>query len=230
MSDYADRTDDTKPRKRRRDPERTREAILEVSGRLMAKDGPDGLSVSQVAQLAGVNRGTAYHHFQTREQLVRATTDWVSEKLCQAVFGPLTAQERQDDSRTPQRVLSNLARFCVENPEFGRVWLVRVLSMKDRSKDPFWSQYKAQVDHFVGSKYALDDIDAEVHGVVLLMGAILWPVWKRASHSTAEEQAEIMNRFTREMHRMNLHGLFRNDNYTDLEAKLSQTMDVPSHL
>ena len=34
--------------KRRRDPERTREEILEVAGRLLAEDGPEGLSVSQV--------------------------------------------------------------------------------------------------------------------------------------------------------------------------------------
>ena len=49
--------------KPRRDPERTREAILEVAAKLLARDGPEGLSVSQVAKVAGVNRGTAYHHF-----------------------------------------------------------------------------------------------------------------------------------------------------------------------
>src|SRR3954454_19269489 len=75
-----------KPR-RRRDPDGTRIAILEAAGTLLAKDGPEGLSVSQVAQLAGVNRGTAYQHFQTREQLVEATTGWVSEQLCESVFG-----------------------------------------------------------------------------------------------------------------------------------------------
>src|SRR5438309_1767095 len=51
-------------RKRRpRDPEGTREAILEAARTRLAADGPEGLSLSEVAHLAGVNRGTAYQHF-----------------------------------------------------------------------------------------------------------------------------------------------------------------------
>jgi AcrR family transcriptional regulator len=68
-----------RPSSRRRDPTGTRAAILEAARTVLAKDGPEGLSVSQVSQLAGVNRGTAYQHFQTREQLLAATVAWVSE-------------------------------------------------------------------------------------------------------------------------------------------------------
>jgi len=70
---------------RKRDPEGTREAILEAAREVLAQDGKEGLSVAQVAQRAGVNRGTAYQHFQTREQLIEATAAWVSEKLYQEV-------------------------------------------------------------------------------------------------------------------------------------------------
>ena len=68
-------------RRRRRDPERTREAILEAARTRLAKDGPEGLSLSEVAHLAGVNRGTAYQHFETRDKLIKATAQWVSDKL-----------------------------------------------------------------------------------------------------------------------------------------------------
>ena len=207
-----------KPRKRRRDPERTREAILEVSAKLMAKDGPEALSVSQVAQLAGVNRGTAYHHFQTREQLVKATTDWVSEKMCDAVFGGGDQQRSR-----PEVILGNLAHFCVEYPEFGRVWLVRILSMEDRNQDHFWRQFKSQVDRFVASDVAHEGIDAEVHSVRVLTSAILWPVWMRSSKASPEEREEMANRFTREMMRLHLEGLFRKEKYSDLDQ-------MPMHL
>src|SRR6185503_18542024 len=73
--------------RRRRDPEGTRELILEAARGVLAQDGKEGLSVAQVAQIAGVNRGTAYQHFQTREQLLEATAALVSEKLYRAVFG-----------------------------------------------------------------------------------------------------------------------------------------------
>src|SRR3546814_20982175 len=71
-------------------------AILEAAGTLLAKDGPERLRVSQVAQLAKVNRGTAYQHFQKREQLVATTPGWVSEQLCQAVFGKTAAGKRHE--------------------------------------------------------------------------------------------------------------------------------------
>ena len=80
-------TIEIRPR-RKRDLEGTREAILEAARQVLAQDGKEGVSVAQVAQRAGVNRGTAHQHFQTREQLIDATVLWVSEKLCQAVFAP----------------------------------------------------------------------------------------------------------------------------------------------
>src|SRR5689334_25177361 len=81
--------------RRERNPERTREAILEAAREVLAQDGKEGLSVAQVAQRAGVNRGTAYQHFQTREQLIEATAKWVSDKLYRAVFGDPRSEERR---------------------------------------------------------------------------------------------------------------------------------------
>src|ERR1700730_5234635 len=70
-----------------RDPERTREAILKAARTRLANDGPEGLSLSEGAHLAGVNRGTAYQHSETREKLIKATAQWVSVKLFRSVFG-----------------------------------------------------------------------------------------------------------------------------------------------
>src|SRR5882757_11119367 len=81
--------------RRKRDPEGTRGAILHAAGMVLAQDGKEGLSVAQVAQRAGVNRGTAYQHFQTREQLIEATAAWVSDKLYRAVFGDPDVADRQ---------------------------------------------------------------------------------------------------------------------------------------
>src|ERR1700734_2406244 len=99
----AERSDYAVPAKRvrrKRDPEGTREAILEAAREVLAQDGKEGVSVAQVAQRAGVNRGTAYQHFQTREQLIDATAAWVSDKLYRSVFGdPAVAAEPALDSR-----------------------------------------------------------------------------------------------------------------------------------
>ena len=76
-----------KKKRRARNPEATREAILAAARTILAQDGQEALSLSQVANLAGVNRGTAYQHFETRENLIAATLGAVAvafAKRCRA--------------------------------------------------------------------------------------------------------------------------------------------------
>jgi AcrR family transcriptional regulator len=207
-----------KPR-RRRDPDGTRMAILEAAGTLLAKDGPEGLSVSQVAQLAKVNRGTAYQHFQTREQLVDATTGWVSEKLCEAVFGhnPLTGPIELVD---PQEVSEHMTQFAMENPELGRAWLFHVLSSPHPANDPFWKLYRQRFQKFAKSESAQPGIDVDVHTVLMIIGTFLWPVWARAHTRTAKERQTMAKRFSSEIVRLSLYGNMRPEKYPTLAAQI----------
>jgi len=207
-----------RPRKSRRDPERTREAILEVAGRLLAKDGPEGLSVSQVAKLAGVNRGTAYHHFQTREDLLNATKVWVSEKLCREVFGDVAPSESPEERLDPGALTQKLVRFAMDNPEFGRVWLFEVLSASRPANDPFWNRFKAHIDHFARSELAQPGIDPEVNAVTMLVGLFLWPVWARAQARNAKEREKLSQRFVKESLRLARYGIIRKEMFPELET------------
>src|ERR1700756_4856569 len=112
----------SKTRTRRpRDPEATREAILEAARTRLAVTGPEGLSLSEVAHLAGVNRGTAYQHFETREKLIKATAEWVSDKLFRAMFGdPATIGERRVEEADVSELMDRLANFAMDNPELCR--------------------------------------------------------------------------------------------------------------
>lgn len=208
-----------KPAKRKRDPEGTRVAILEASGKLLAKDGAEGLSVSQVAQLAGVNRGTAYQHFPTREQLLEATTEWVSERMRTAVFGGLDFNNvKQVD---PQLVAQQMAEFAMENPELGRVWLFEVMSSTRPSNDTFWNLYRTQFEKFSKSEMAQPGIDAEVHSVIMLIGAFLWPIFTRAHTRTAKERQEMAHRFSKEMLRLSMFGTMRPEKFPELAAQIT---------
>ncbi|MGH6960893.1 MAG: TetR/AcrR family transcriptional regulator, partial [Dongiaceae bacterium] len=209
--------------RRKRDPEGTRAAILEAAGKLLAKDGPEGLSVSQVAQLAGVNRGTAYQHFPTREQLLEATTAWVSERLRLAVFGGQSADGiRQLD---PKEVTEQMAEFAMENPELGRVWLFEALSSNRPASDPFWNQYRVNFEKFADSDAAQPGIDAEVHSVIMLIGTFLWPVFARAHARTAKERQQMAKRFANEMLRLSLYGTMRPEKFPELAAKIGKGAD-----
>jgi AcrR family transcriptional regulator len=212
-----------KAQRRKRNPDGTRVAILQAAGKLLAKDGPEGLSVSQVAQLAGVNRGTAYQHFPTRELLLEATTAWVSERLRLAVFGSEPPPEDVTHI-DPQSVAAHMAEFAMENPELGRVWLFEVLSSSRPASDPFWNQYRSQFEKFAQTDFAQPGIDVEIHTVVMLIGTFLWPVFARNQARTAKERQQLAQRFSNEMLRLSLHGTMRSEKFPELDARVTKAL------
>ena len=207
--------------RRPRDPEGTREAILEAAREVLAQDGKEGLSVARVAQRAGVNRGTAYQHFQTREQLIEATAAWVSERLYREVFGdPAIARDQPVETISIETLTYHLARFAMENPALGRVWLFELLSSRRPASDPFWRQYESNFELFAKTELAQPGIDAEVASVLTLAGCFLWPVWARAHTRNPKERQRMAERFAREIIRMSLHGTLRPEKYSELDASI----------
>jgi AcrR family transcriptional regulator len=207
--------------RRKRDPEGTREAILQAAGMVLAQDGKEGVSVAQVAQLAGVNRGTAYQHFQTREQLIEATASWVSERLYREAFGdPAVAKGQPIESISVEALTEHIAQFAMENPDISRVWLFELLGSKHPSDDPFWQQYVSNFEKFAKTEFAQPGIDAEVASVLTLAGAFLWPIWARAHSKSAKERQQMAKRFAREMLRLSLHGTMRPEKYPELDARV----------
>jgi len=207
----------------KRDPEATRELILKAARELMSRDGAEGLSVVEVARHAGVNRGTAYHHFQTREQLVDAAADWVSDTLHDAVLDDIIlASHRAAEAVNVEAVIGQLAEFAMRNPELGRVWLYELLNSRQPANDKFWRTYKTMMERFAESDEAQPGIDVEVHSIVMLAGTFLWPVWVRAHARTAKERQEMTERFTREIVRLTLHGTLRPEKFAALAARMSE--------
>lgn len=209
--------------RRKRDPEGTREAILEAAREILAQDGKEGLSVAQVAQRAGVNRGTAYQHFQTREQLIEATTAWVSENLYREVFGdPEVARNQPVATVDAMALTEHIVEFAMANPELGRAWLFELLSSQRPASDQFWRQYESNFEKFARTDGAQPGIDVEVASIITLTASFLWPVWARAHARTTKERQQMAKRFARELLRFSLHGTMRPEKYPELDARISK--------
>lgn len=214
--------------RRTRNPDATRAAILEAARTLLARDGPEALSLSEVAQLAGVNRGTAYQHFATRERLVEATTRWVSDQLFRAVFGdPETIGERRVEEQDIGALGDRLAGFTMENSELCRVWLLQLLASPDPNADAFWREFSGSLARFAATDLAQQNVDAEPLALMVLSGAFLWPVWAHAPQRTATERQELAQRFSRELLRLCMYGSVRPERYPDVAHRLDpQAGDV----
>jgi AcrR family transcriptional regulator/transposase-like protein len=204
-----------------RDPDSTREAILEAARSCLAHDGPEGLSLAEVARLAGVNRGTAYQHFKTRENLIAATAEWVSDKLFHAVFGnPQKDSEGRIAKVDVADLTDRLSTFAMDNPELSRAWLLQVLSSPTPTKDRFWRAYLGSTARFVTTDLAQENIDAEVLSVIMLAGVFLWPVWARAHAEKKEDMRPLARRFAQECLRVSMYGNLRSEHYPEIAARL----------
>jgi AcrR family transcriptional regulator len=219
-------------RKRRtRDPAATREAILEAARTLLAKDGPEGISLSEVAHLAGVNRGTAYQHFETREKLIEATADWVSDKMFRAVFGdPESVGERRVEQVDVAELTGRLVNFAMDNPELCRIWLLQLLSSPDPARDPFWREYAGSLARFAETDLAQPGIDSEVLSVINLAGAFLWPVWARSHAHGDEERRALADRFARETLRLSMFGSLHSERFPQIAENLGKGREPPPEL
>jgi AcrR family transcriptional regulator len=226
------RTMMTAPRTRRsRDPAATRAAILEAARILLAKDGPEGISLSEVAALAGVNRGTAYQHFETREKLIEATARSVSDKMFRAVFGePETLGERRVEEVDIAAMTGRLTDFAMENPELGRIWLLQLLSSPDPAQDPFWREYEGSLARFAKTDLAEPGIDTEVLSVINLAGAFLWPVWARSHAHGDEERNALARRFAKETLRLSMYGSLQSDRFPQIARQLGKRQATPAKL
>jgi AcrR family transcriptional regulator len=217
--------------RRPRDPVATRAALIEAAAALLAKDGPDGVSLSEAAKRAGANRGTAYQHFETREKLVAAATAHVSEQIFRAIFGdPETVGERNVAEVDFVEVTERLAFFAMENPELCRSWFLQVLAMPDPAQDPFWREYAGSIGRFAETDLSEPNIDVEVWSIICLAGNFLWPVWAHAHSRDEIDRKAQAHRFAREMLRLSMHGTLNARKFPHIAARLAAERDDEPHL
>lgn len=208
-------------RRNNTDPEATRRDILQAALELLARDGPEALSVAAVARRAGVNRGTAYQHFPTREDLTKATIAWVGERMYEEFYGDLE-REHPDESAdipTPEEAQQRLSAFAMENPELSQAWLFDVMTTEGEVDDRFWREYVLQLKQYVAQGNGRPGMDVEVFAFVSLVSSLLWPIWVRA-HSRGPKSRQVMKeRFTTEMMRLFLFGSLVPEQHRDLMVR-----------
>ena len=202
-------------RARRSDYERTRRRLLDAARSLMAERGPESLTVSAVAHAAELNRTTAYQHFRTRDELVRA----VSEEIVAEVVGVLA-----DPRPLPERI-DSLVTYTLERPEIARLALHLLLS-----ESPFpraaWNRAVSEVRKIAEGAGGREGVDPEMLLHVLMASGILWPLHARSEFEDAASARRATERLARELKRLLLFGLLRPEAWPELVASLET--DAPA--
>jgi AcrR family transcriptional regulator len=198
-------------RVRRRGPEATREAILDAAEHLMAERGPQGLTVSEVAHRAEVNRTTAYQHFRTREQVVAAVIGRLSADVDRVLEAGSSLGDRID----------HMVKLHLDRPEIARLWLFQMLSDIPLPKDESWQRFLGRIRTLAASERTQDGIDAEMLGCILLGATLVWSLLAHRGFGGTAGAARATERFTRELKRLLAFGVLKPADWAEFVSSLS---------
>jgi len=119
---------------------RTQTRIVAAALEVFARRGPDAPVIDEFVKAAGIARGTFYNHFDSVEELLRATSEWTTR-------GIVTAIER--------------AMAGLEEPTL-RLGVGLRLFFSRAQRDPLWSRFVARVWKVGGLELPTGDMDAGV--------------------------------------------------------------------
>lgn len=198
-------------RGRRTDWVETRERLLVAAVACFRDGGPTGVTMSAVAEAAGVNRTTVHRHFATRDALLWAVSDRLVAGMGVELDAELGAGNLADG-------IDAVVRHFVDHPDDARRTL-RGLARPEPS-----AAARRQLDHEVammqllaGGPLGRPGLDAEVLGVLHLAGMLLW-----SSLSAAGIVEGGPARYRAEILRLMLHGAIEPASAPHLEVPHGQ--------
>lgn len=100
----------------------SREAILRAATALFSTRGYAATGILAIAAEAGVNSGSIYHAFGSKEGLLQAVLSACADSVFDRIENPVAA-----DSATPSDRLRAAARILVDDPVFLRLFLLLAL-------------------------------------------------------------------------------------------------------
>ena len=126
-----------------------KQSICEAAMRVVARKGISSVTVQDIADEAGVAKGTIYIYFQSRNEILQRAMDGATENL----LGKLAAACKE--CRGFRQILLQRVRtqieFFEENRDFFRMYLAMAEPFGERrlKKHPTYQTYLAQLEHLV---------------------------------------------------------------------------------
>jgi AcrR family transcriptional regulator len=120
--------------------------ILEAARRVFARAGFSGATVDEIAEEAGVAKGTVYLYFSSKQDLFRAALREGLSELHERSALEMTAEHTT--AGRLRAFLEARLRYCSENKDFFRIYYTEFAHLKVRSspsQPEFQDLYEQQV-------------------------------------------------------------------------------------
>lgn len=110
-----------RPTNRRRQKERTRQAILQSALDSFGEKGFDSTTTRTIAERAGVNHAMIKYYFKNKRSLWDEAVEFMFDRLTQAVDAAGIDEMDLDDLGKWKVFLRRYVRYCAEHPEHARI-------------------------------------------------------------------------------------------------------------
>lgn len=187
-----------RPKSRRRsDGELTRNRLLAAGIELMAEGGQSAVTLVAVAQRAGVSRGTAHHHFDSRSALLAEVKAGVGQELLKLAGG-------DHHFHNP---FGLALRLAVEDESIIRSRIYRILDEGPRN-DPRTLNLLARLDEMEQAGQLRDGVDGR--SAALISAALDFAgLMAIGLGRTVDERRDLARRLSEAWHQMFVHGALR---------------------
>lgn len=95
-----------------------RNSLIEAGIELINQDGSKQLSLRKVSALCGVSQAAPYSHFQSKEDLLQAMQDYVTEQFMEVLENTIKSCPNQNDSNVLIQIGKSYVMFFVNNPQY----------------------------------------------------------------------------------------------------------------
>ena len=151
-----------------------KESICDAAMRVVARKGMKNVTVQDIADEAGVAKGTVYIYFQSRDEILARTMEGATEKLVEKL------SEACRDCRSfaevmEQRIRTQLQHF-EENRDFFRLYLAMAEPFGERrlKQHPTYLTYLKQLETIIRDAIARGEVrDADVGPLAISVAAVV---------------------------------------------------------
>jgi TetR/AcrR family transcriptional regulator, transcriptional repressor for nem operon len=102
--------------KKSRDPEATRQRLIDAAVRLMLKQGFSSTTVDQICVEAGMTKGSFFHHFPTKEAICKAAVEWWGQ-MGASCYNPAWKNTEADPLERIHQMLDIMSGFTQREGE-----------------------------------------------------------------------------------------------------------------
>lgn len=151
-----------------------KESICDAAMRVVARKGMKNVTVQDIADEAGVAKGTVYIYFDSREEILARTMEGATEKLVEKL-SEACRECRGFRDIMEQRIRTQLQHF-EENRDFFRLYLAMSEPFGERrlKQHPTYVTYLEQLETILRDAIARGEVrDADVGRLAISVAAVV---------------------------------------------------------